>query len=98
MAHTCDRPQLNIIMTSGFVSDRQWAVHAVVDCQGFGALGDRKQIEAAAQRKLIREISRECRDGRERGARSVVVLVEGDPELAGFLRGLHRDNDAPWVA
>jgi hypothetical protein len=98
MAYTCDRRQFTVTVSSGFISDWQWAVHANVDYRSFGTVGIRKEIEAEARLELMIGISRECRHGRERGARTVIVLVEGDREIAGFFRGLPRDYGAPRAA
>ena len=98
MAYTCDRPQFTVTVTSGFISNWQWAIHAVVEYRPLGLVGIRKEIEVAAQLELMIGISRESRGGRDRGARTVLVLVEGDREIAGFFRGLQSEYDAPWVA
>lgn len=98
MAYTCDRPQFTVTVTSGFINDWQCTVHAAVDYRNVWGDGIPKGIEAEAQLELMIGISHESREGLERGARSVVVLVEGDREIAGFFRAPHRDRDAPRVA
>jgi len=98
MAYTSDCPHFTVTVSSGFISDWQWAVHAVVDYRTLGPAGMRTAIEAEARLELMIGIARESRLGRDRGARSVVVFVEGDPQVVGFFRQLDRDDQAPHVA
>jgi len=98
VAHSCDRPHFNVTVSSGFISERQWAVHAVVTYRPLGLVGIRREIEAEARLELMIGISRESRVGRDRGARTVVVLVEGDREIAGFFDELGERDDTPRVA
>ena len=98
MAHVCDRPHFTVTVTAGFISDWQWAVHAVVDYRVLGLAGRQRGIEAQAQAELMIGISSESRVGRDRGARTVLVLVEGDREIAGFFRGLGTLAEAPCIA
>ena len=58
------------------------AIHAVVEYRTLGLDGIPKMIG----------ISRESQLGRDRGARSVVVVAEGDREIAGLLGGLDPRN------
>jgi hypothetical protein len=98
MGYICDRPQFTVTVNSGFISEWQWAVHAVAIYRPLGLVGIRKEIEAVAQLELMIGISQESRVGRDRGARTVIVLVEGDRELAGFFKRLERIDIAPRVA
>lgn len=98
MGYTTERPHYTVTVRSGFISDWQWAVHAVVEFRSLGLHGIRKEIETEARLELMIGISRESRVGRDRGARTVVVLVEGDREVAGFFQGLERTSDTPRVA
>lgn len=98
MAYTCDRPHFTVTVSSAFVSEWQWAVHAVVHYRTAGTAGIRKAIEAEARLELMIGISNESRLGRERGARTVVVFVEGDREVGGSFRQLEMDAQAPRVA
>ena len=98
MAYTFDRPHFTVSVNSGFISDWQWCVHAVVEHRRSGLVRARKAIEVEAQLELMIGISTECRSGRDRGARSVIVLVEGDREIAGFFRGLHQAYGAPRIS
>jgi hypothetical protein len=88
VAYRTEHPEFAVTVKSGFISDWQWAVHAVVAYRGHGFGGRRREIEDEARNELMSGIARESRRGRAEGARTVVVLVEGDRELAGFFRGL----------
>ena len=92
MPYACDRPHFTVTVTSGFISDRQWAVHAVVEYRTLGLDGIPKRIETEARLEMMIGISRDSQLGRDRGARSVVVVAEGDREIAGLLGGLDPRN------
>jgi hypothetical protein len=98
MAYVCDRPHFTVTVSSGFVSHWEWAVHAVVDYRALQLAGRQREIESQAQAELMIGISSESRVGRDRGARNVSVLVEGDREMAGFFRGLEELPEASSVA
>ena len=53
MAYACESPQFTVQVTSGFISDWQWAVHAVVDYRTDGLVESRSQIEAEARLELM---------------------------------------------
>jgi hypothetical protein len=82
MATASERPRLNVSISSAFISDWQWAIHAVVEYPEPRSADEREAIEREAQFELAMGIVRESRIGRARGARSVIVLVDGDREMA----------------
>ena len=83
MAYTCDRPQFTVTVTSGFITDWQCAVRATVDYRNVWGDGISEATEAEAQLELMIGISRESRNSLDRGARSVVVHIEGDRKILG---------------
>ena len=98
MAYICDRPHFTVTVISGFGNDRQWAVHAVVDYRTVGIAGIRTAIEAEARLELMIGIEQESRLGRDRGARTVVVFVDGDREIGGVFRQLGTNSQESRVA
>ena len=90
MSYASERPRLNVSIRSAFISDWQWAIHAVVEYPQPHSAEEREAIEREAQFELAMGIVRESRIGRSRGARSVIVLVDGDREMAELF------NRFPW--
>jgi hypothetical protein len=87
MAHECRRPYFTVTVKSGFISQSQWAVHAVVQYRADAPVEQRQFIEAEARLELMIGIARESRRGGDRLAGNVVVLVEGDHDAAGLFSG-----------
>ena len=87
MAYTCRRPHFTVTVKSGFISQSQWAVHAVVDYIHDAPAERRQYIEAEARLELMIGIARESRRGGDKLAGNVLVLVEGDREAAGLFSG-----------
>lgn len=74
MPYHCKRDHFTVTVSSGFISDWQWAVHAVVTYDAEGLVQSRRDIESEAQLELMIGIARESRRGRAplpeaRGAR-----------------------------
>ena len=87
MAYECRRSHFTVTVRSGFISRSQWAVHAVVDYLPDGPVGNWSDVESEARLELMLGIARESRRGGDDGTGNVVVLVEGDTEVAGLFRG-----------
>jgi hypothetical protein len=88
MAYDCDRPEFTVTVNSESIGNWRWMVHAAVRYHGRRSDSNRKRIEAEARLELMIGISQESGRGRASGARTVVVLVDGDSELSWFFRGL----------
>ncbi len=67
-----------------FVGGGRWFVHGRVDY--LPPVGDEPSadLQAEARVELLLGIARESRLGREKGARDVHVIIEGDEETRGF--------------
>jgi len=98
MGFLCHRPHFNVIVKSGFISQWQWAVHGVVEFLPDGPAASRSDDESEAHSHLMIGISRESRRGRDSGAGNVLVLVEGDSEIAGFFPGSDERSVPPAVS
>jgi plasmid stability protein len=77
---------------------RSVAIHAVVAYHPDVRLAHHRDVEAEAREELMIGISRESLRGRAGGARTALVLVEGDREIAGFFRDLEERYHPPAVA
>jgi hypothetical protein len=98
MAYECRRPHFTVSVKSGFISQSQWAVHAAVEYLSGGPVGSWTDIETEARLELMIGIARESRHGGDVGADNVLVLVEGDTEVAGLFRGGDRCIQAMQLA
>ena len=87
MAYECRRPDFTVTVKSGFISQSQWAVHAVVAYRPDAFAGRRQYIEAEARLELMLGIARESRRGGDKLAGNVLVLVEGDAKVRGLFSG-----------
>ncbi len=84
MAYTCERPDYRLRVEGGFEDRERWTVFAVLEYRRSLGMESRRRTEAEARLELMVGISRECGFGRERGAKHVTVMVQGDPEIADF--------------
>ncbi len=98
MPYRCERPDFGVIVEGGFVDTHRWFVHAVLEYRAGLAADARSRLEAEARLELMLGVVRESRRGRDLGARRVVVLVEGDREVAGFFEVLERRERAAGEA
>lgn len=98
MAYVCERPEYTVTVKAGFISEWQWAVHASVSYRRGEGIRARRHVETEARAELMAGIARESRRGRESGAGTVLVLVEGDREIAGIFSGLDESYRPMWVA
>ena len=84
-----DRPGLSVRIDGGWVDHGMWLIHAVAVYRPHLTVEATSDVQADGRRELILAIAGEARAARERGARSVYVVVEGDDEVAGFFRILN---------
>jgi len=98
MAYECCRPHFTVTVKSGFISQAQWAVHAVIAYLPDAPAEQRQFIEAEARLELMIGIARESRCGGDKLAGNVLVLVEGDHVAAGLFSGGDQFNRAMPLA
>ena len=91
MAYLSSGPDYDVAAYGGFVGRDEWVVHATIAYRSDLENKSRETLEADARLDLLIGIARESHRGRDAGARSVHVLVQGDTLLAG----LFRLNEAP---
>jgi len=89
-SYAVDRPGFSLRIDGGFVDQRQWLIHGVVQYRPHLAVESKSDVEDEARRELLSAVSRVSRSARGQGARSVYVTVDGDDEIAGFFRMLRR--------
>jgi len=90
--YAVERPGFSLRIDGGFVDQRQWLIHGVVQYRPHLAAECRRDVEDEARRELLSAVSRVSRSARGQGARSVYVAVDGDDEIAGFFRMLRRNE------
>ena len=90
--YAVDRPGFSLRIDGGFVDQRQWLIHGVVQYRPHLAAESRTDVEDEARRELLSAVTSASRSARGQGARSVYVTVDGDEEIAGFFRMLRRNE------
>jgi len=83
------RPGFSLHVDGGSIDPSTWMIHAVLVYRPHLAMEAESDVEADGRRELVLAIAGDARAARERGARSIYVVVEGDEELAGFFRVLN---------
>ena len=91
--YAVDRPGFSLRVDGGFVDQRQWLIHGVVEYGPHLAAESRSDVEDEARRELLSAVTRASRSARGLGARCIYVAVDGDDEIAGFFRMLRRNEN-----
>ena len=86
MAYLSSGPGYDVAAYGGFVGHDEWVVHATIAFRSDLASKRRENLEADARLDLLIGIARESHRGRDAGARSVHVVIQGDSMLAGMFR------------
>ena len=84
MAYTCDRPGFNVSVDGAVLNDGRWLVSGVMRLRPQTSATARAEVESEAVLELILGIIREALRGRELGARSLDVVIDGDHGVSGL--------------
>jgi hypothetical protein len=86
MSYRCSHAGYKVQVDGRFLARTRFVIHAVVDYEAGLSEAERQRLCPKAQLELLLAIYGESQRGRDHGARTVHVAVEGDRKLDGLFR------------
>lgn len=86
MSYRCSHAGYKVQVDGVFLAKTRFVIHAVLDYAERLSEEERERLIPKAQMELLLAIYGESQRGRDRGARTVHVAVEGDRKLEGLFK------------